>query len=369
MAKLIYIANIRLPTEKAHGIQIMKTCEAFTATGSVVELVIPWRFNSIKGDPFEYYSIKTKFKITRIFSLDLVRYGKWGFIIQLATFGLSAFFYTMFSKKDFIYGRDEFPLILSSLHSRIIWETHTGSYSRTVRALLNRNIRMVAISNGLKDLYVRNGVNPNHIFVAPDSVDTELFDIRISKEEARRKLNLPLDKKIVLYTGHLYDWKGAHVLGEAARLLPTDISIVFVGGTESDVRSFKERFGSIQNVFILGKKPYNEIPVFLKAADILTLPNSPVNDNSSFYTSPMKLFEYMASGRPIIASDLLSIREILDENNSVLVSPNNPKLLAEGIIKILSDDNLREKIQSQSYRDSKLYTWQNRVKEIIDFIK
>ncbi|MCH7883412.1 hypothetical protein IIA95_03290, partial [Patescibacteria group bacterium] len=77
--KLIYIANARIPTEKAHGIQIMKTCEAFADNGAEIELVVPWRFNPIKNDPFEYYDVKRVFKIVKIPSLDLTAFGKIGF--------------------------------------------------------------------------------------------------------------------------------------------------------------------------------------------------------------------------------------------------------------------------------------------------
>ena len=63
--KLSYVADIRLPTEKAHGAQIMKTCEAFSLNGIDTELIIPWRFNRLKDDPFRYYNIRTKFKITK----------------------------------------------------------------------------------------------------------------------------------------------------------------------------------------------------------------------------------------------------------------------------------------------------------------
>ena len=78
----VYIANARIPTEKAHGIQIMKMCEAFASLGIDVELVVPWRFNSIHVDSFEYYGVKRVFKIVKIPSLDLTAFGKIGFLIQ-----------------------------------------------------------------------------------------------------------------------------------------------------------------------------------------------------------------------------------------------------------------------------------------------
>ncbi|MHB1330552.1 MAG: glycosyltransferase family 4 protein [Minisyncoccota bacterium] len=367
--KILYVANVRIPTEKAHGIQIMKMCEAFAKNGNEIELIVPWRINTISEDPFGYYSIDNKFEIRRIFSLDLVKFGRIGFVIQSLTFALSSFFCTLFSSADIVFGRDELPLFLSSFNKKVVWETHTGSYSLVTKLLLKRCTAIISITQGLKDFYVKNGVNADNIFVSPDAVDLEQFDIDASQTDARKKLNLPLDKKIVLYTGHLYDWKGANTLARSAKFISSDILVVFVGGTEKNVKDFRDTFGAQSNILILGKKPYEDMPMYMKAADVLTLPNSPVNNVSSLYTSPMKLFEYMASGRPIIASDLPSIREVLNEGNALLVKPDEPKLIAEGITKILSNSTFAEHISKRSYSDSKMYTWEKRAESITSFIK
>ena len=72
MKKLVYIANARIPTEKAHGIQIMKMCEAFSAQVVDVELVLPRRLNRIKENPFDYYGVKKNFKITKLPTIDFI---------------------------------------------------------------------------------------------------------------------------------------------------------------------------------------------------------------------------------------------------------------------------------------------------------
>jgi glycosyltransferase involved in cell wall biosynthesis len=367
--KITYIANVRMPTEKAHGIQIMKMCAAFRDAGHEVILVVPWRFNAITQDPFVYYSIQTRFPIKRIFSIDLVWFGSAGFRIQSLSFALAAFFYTLVHRSDVVFGRDELPVLLASMHSRTVWETHTGSYTFFARMLIRTQTRIIAITEGLKRFYINKGVEEERILVAPDSVDIEQFDIDISKDDARKKLGLPLEDNIVLYTGHLYDWKGAHVLAKATQYSAVETQAVFVGGTDKDIHDFKKRFGHSKAVLILGKKPYDQIPIYLKAADVLVLPNSPVNDISSLYTSPMKLFEYMASGRPIVASDLPSIREILNGSNAVLVAPDDPQQLAEGILKVLEDEPFSQRISARSYEDSKQYTWKKRALSIISFIK
>jgi len=85
--------------------------------------------------------------------------------------------------------------------------------------------------------------------------------------------------------------------------------------------------------------------------------------------SPLKMFEYMAAQRPIIASDLPSIREILNENNAVLIKPDSPDDLARGIEQLLKKPDFSAKIAKRAYQDVQRYTWQKRTEKILDFIK
>ena len=167
----------------------------------------------------------------------------------------------------------------------------------------------------------------------------------------------------------MYQWKGAKTLLEAARLSGEDILFVFVGGTKKDIGAFKSQAGINKNILVAGHQPYQEIPFWLKAADLLVLPNSGEEDISRYWTSPMKMFEYMASGQPIVASDLPSLREVLNENNAVLVEPDNPKALAEGINKTLKNSAFSANISARALKDVQKYSWINRAKNIYEIIR
>jgi len=372
--KLIYITNARIPTEKAHGIQIMQMCEAFTNAGNEVELVLPQRLNYIKGDPFEYYGVERNFKIKKLPCLDLIpldRYlGKLSLWIQAISFNFFVFPYLLLKKADIIYTRDKFLLPLCLLKKNIVYEAHDFPKNYFLYLpFLNRLRGMVVITHKLEEFFVKNGIPKNKILVAPDGVDLEKFDIKENQEECRKKLNLPLDKKIVLYTGHLYEWKGATTLAASSVSLDEDTFIIFVGGTKEDIERFKSEILNLKSkIWVVGHRPHGEIPYWLKAADVLVLPNSAKEEISKFWTSPIKMFEYMASKRPIMASDLPSIREILNENNSILVEPDNPEVLAEGIKNALENFEFSASIANQAFQDIQNYTWQKRVKKILEFI-
>lgn len=372
MKKLMYIANIRLPTEKAHGIQIMEMCAAFAHQGLEVELTVPYRHNYIKDETFSYYHIKQTFKIIHVRSFDLVSLGKIGFLVQTLTFLIFALLRVFFVNKKrnetIFYTREEIvAYMLSSFGLNVTWETHMGHDNFFIRALIRRNVPIIAITGGLRNLYVSSGAKNISIF--SDGVDLKQFQIRETRLEARKQLGLPVDGKIVMYTGHLYSWKGADVLAEAAKKLGDDVRVIFVGGTENDVASFKDKFGQKKNIMILGNRPHREIPMYLRAADVLVLPNSAKEKISRLYTSPMKLFEYMASGTPIVASNLPSIREVLNENNAIFVIPDSPEDMARGLVAMLVETQGKSTLSKQALIDVEQYSWQKRAQNILAFIQ
>lgn len=371
--KLIYIVNARIPTEKAHGLQIMKMCEAFVINGAEVELVVPRRLNVEKGDPFDFYGIKHRFKITRLFTLDVVRFGPLGFLLQSFTFSCSAFFYALFrSAGKVIFSRDIFPTLwLAWLGKKTVYEMHDFPQSGLLLSrILCRGVeKVVTTSRWSRDLSLKEfSLRPEKILCYPNGVDVSDFDIDLTKEEARKRVGLENFQKIVMYSGHLYEWKGVGVLAESVEYLPSDVSIVFVGGTVSDTADFKKKYAS-GRILVIGHRPYTEIPVYLKAADVLVVPNIPSTPHSTYSTSPIKLFEYLVSQRPIVASDLPSLRELLSESSACLVPAGNPRFLAEGVARVLGNLDLAANISRQAYTDVQKWSWTKRASAILDFIR
>ena len=150
---------------------------------------------------------------------------------------------------------------------------------------------------------------------------------------------------------------------------------VFVGGTGKELEDFRNKADGLKNVLVLGHKPYIDIPRYLKAADVLALPNSGISQDARFAiysqkdTSPIKLFEYMASGTPIIASCLPSIREILNEENAFLVLADSPEAFLVGIEKILDDTKYAESIAMGAKKESAHYTWIARAERILGYMR
>jgi len=364
--RIAYIANIRLPTEKAHGIQIMKMCEAFANLDHEVELIVPNRKSGIKEDPFFYYEVKKNFKITKIWCVDTVRFGFLGFLLEWLIFAESIFWRELFQKRDIYYGRDYLSLLYLSIFSKnTAWETHTGEWNFFVKLYCKTSKKIVAISQGLKDFYTEKGVSPEKIIVAHDGVDSEHFNVTITKEEAKEKLGIKTNLPVVMYIGALGLWKGVDTLLEASEFFKEKAQVVIIGGSEKEVGSLREKY---KGVIFLGYRPYKELPVNQKAADVLVVPNTGKDKISVKYTSPLKIFAHMASGVPIVASDLPSIREILNEENAYFAEADNAKSFAEIIMMVLLNKQEAQKRSLNAIRDTEEYTWLNRAKNISSFI-
>ena len=359
---LCYIANARLPTEKAHGAQIVKTCEALVREGAAVELVVPKPRNPLREDPFSYYGSKQVFRITYLPVIDSVALGRFGFWLESLSFALAVIAHMLLSRADVYYSRDELPLWLVSFFKRnIVWESHTGRYNLFARRLLKAPRKAVVISQGLKNYYKERGATAR-MLVAHDGVDLSAFEHPQPQEAARARLGLPLDKKIALYAGRLDGWKGVETLCEAAGLLPENVRVAVIGGEDAQVAMFKKKY---PNLLFLGARPYRELADNQAAADVLVLPNTGKDEISARFTSPLKLFSYLTAGKPIVASDLPSLREVIDEESAFFFIPDSPPSLAAAIKKAVNEPGDKPaRARSLAAR----YSWDARARSIVEYI-
>lgn len=374
--KLLYIANARIPTEKAYGVNIIKMCQALAGAGAELTLVIPQRKNAIKQDVFSYYGVEKNFTVEYVPIIDFVAKGFAGYWISQLDFSLKLLF-KKFDKKTAILTRDEWSgWLLAKFGYWVFYDMHGFPVTwQWLWKLSMKSMSGIFCTNQWKieQCFRRFGIPREKLVLARNGFDEQAFAMWLDRKEAREKTGLPVDKRIVMYTGHLYDWKGAETLAEAAKTLP-EILFVFVGGSKTEVDDFSGRYRQTGNILFLGQKPHKDIPLYLWSADVLVLPNSVKSKNprfigySMFDTSPIKMFEYMASGRPIIASDLPAIREVLSEKNAILVASDDPGLLAEAIKSFFSQPEKLDSLAKQGMLDVKEYTWKKRAEKIINFI-
>lgn len=362
--KIQYITNVRMPTEKAHGIQIAKACEAFARKGHEVTLMVPKRHNPITESPFTYYGVERNFTIRTIAALDTVRWGKIGFLIQTISFACSVLFIA--NKKELIYGRDErvLAVLLFFGAKKVVWESHDAVWGRVAAYVVKRARAVVVVTQSAKDFYTEQGVAEEQILNIPNGVDLAAFAHSETKEVAQARLGIPQDKKIVLYIGRLDGWKGSETLLEASTQLSDTIRVVIIGGESAQLAHVEARY---PHVIFLGYRPYRELAHNQAAADVLVVPNTAKDKTSVRFTSPLKLLAHLASGRPVIASDLPALRELGGE--AVLyVPPDSPQALGAAIERLLQDETLAGRLVEEAGKRVSGYDWGIRAERILSFI-
>ncbi len=372
--KILYLANIRLPTEKAHGAQIMKMCEAFANIGNEVLLAVPRRHNFIKADPFDYYGIDRVFSVRRLFTLDLVRFGPIGFMFQSISFAIAAALLAYQHGDDLVYSRDPGIVWLCGLFGiKTVWEMHVASDSFLARRAAGQAHKIVVISGGLREFYLERGVPDQRIIVAHDGVDLREFKDE-SKDALRAQLSLPAERRIIAYVGKFKTMgqsKGVEglieAMGKVVQARPNTYLLI-VGLNEDErplVQMCVEHAGLLESDHqLLGHVPRAQVPAYLMAADVLVM-NYPNQPHYARMMSPLKLFEYMGSRVPIVSSDLPSIREVLSEKEAYFFAPDSMGRMVQAIEAALSDPGAVTKAIAAQAKVAQ-YTWQMRARLIIE---
>jgi len=365
-------------------------CEAFKKQGFEVTLIHPFYFlpkYEKVNDIWSYYGIKNRFKVVTLPTIlsnwteripGMIPLSK---IIPYLFYGVSLWLHRKISQRDIIYARCSLGATFFTFLRRISRSQHrpyiafeVHEYPRGISrfSVLRKVDKIIAINHNLKkDLMIKATLPEEKILIEPDGVDIEFFNNnRISKEEARKKLGLPSEKKFACYIGHFYGGRGIEDIIESSVYFNKDVVFLMVGGYESDIARYrnsraKEKF---DNVKFIGFVDPSLVPNYLFASDVLIAPYTQ-KISTSDWMSPLKIFEYMAAKRPIVSSNLPAIREILTNNhNAVLVTPENPRELAQAINKLLEDKAFASGIAEQAYVDVQKYSWKNRCERILNFI-
>ncbi len=388
---LLYAATARLPTANAHGLQIVENCAAFAAAGAEVTLLLARRRREpglrAAADPRDHYGVPHGFAIASAPCLDLLWSSRFlqptAFRVMAATFGVGLVAaIRRRGPATVVYSRDPLPLLFASLAvppRRLVYEAHQLPRSRQGRWLHAACVRrvglVVAITSRIAAAAKACGAAAT--LIARDGFRADRFARAPEQDAARRSLGLSPDAFVVGYVGQLHTMgmaKGVEQLVDAtARLHDVPITLAVVGGPDAQAEALRRRWHALglpgERLVTTGQVPPERVPVWLAALDVGTIP-FPFTHHFAECASPMKLFEYLAAGLPIVASDLPAITEVLVDGETALLTPAaDVEALAVSLRRLWDDPGLRATLAAGARRAAGAYTWAARAERILGAIQ
>jgi glycosyltransferase involved in cell wall biosynthesis len=365
---LIAGSSSRVPSLAASSIQVMRMADAFAGLGHEVTLLVPSGRGELGGlsvpDERAFYGVSAPFTLVRAFTPRPGRTAElWFALAARRRAGAPAHPKRSHPKPwDLILSRHALSTVLCARAGiRHVYEAHhvrlKGRVDHWLLPALRSPavMRVVAIAETLATELVRHGIARQKILVAPDAADFPPGGESPATRPERPGLRCA-------YAGSLDPLKGLPTLLGAARALPA-VEFTVIGGMPA-ARLPLARAEAGPNVMLVGAVPPAAVAEQLASADVLLMPHA--EGATARYLSPLKLFEYLAAGRPIVASDLKATREILThEENALLVPPDDPPALAHAIARLAADPALRARLGAAARRSAAGHGWRDRAAQIL----
>lgn len=375
MNNLIYISPSAIPSTSANLIHVLNQV-FYLAENKIYKNVYLFISTNLSDKLLNEYIEKNFNKENKKIIIKKVpNFYNFGNSFLIAIFFIIFLF--KFKNKNFkIISRNLYAsYLLALLNTKFLFETHQlehGIKSFIQRYIINQTkTKTIVISDALKCRL--QSLTKGHIHVLHDSAPPDRCRLNKNKKMniLRSIIKEPLTyrSKILIYAGSFHPGRGVDLICKLAEKF-VEHKFILIGGNEEQINELKLNF-SCKNIFFLGHKPYIQTLEIISAADILLMPYQRKvsigikNHDTGLFMSPLKLFEYMSTGAPIISSDLQSIREILIDNyNALLCKPNDLKSWIKAIKKI-NKAGIGAKISKNAYSIyKKKYNWRHRAGEI-----
>ncbi len=366
---------------KAREIQTIHTCHALARQGCEVVLGAAYK-PGVSGETIlEYFRLKPLPNLKFVFLPRYLHFTK-DFVVSFQTLFLHRLREYLLKSRathkiDVIYTRHlkvaEFclkqpfgiPLIFESHEVFSLGQVDSPEKFKRLfeqeKYVYSHVKGLVTISNHLKDYLQAHFPIHCPILRASDGVDMELFGSFNADH---------VDPNLIIYTGSLFGWKGVDTVIKAMRYLPEQYLWIY-GGNPREIsvkQSLADRWKVRSRCFFKGYVSRTELAEPLAKAYIGVLPNHR-EEISERFTSPLKLFEYMAAGKVIVASDLPSIREILDDRKAYLCPPSSPRSLAETIHLVYQKPDIARSRIAESKSAAHHFSWNCRAETIQHFLE
>ncbi|MEX2143848.1 MAG: glycosyltransferase family 4 protein [Anaerolineales bacterium] len=368
--RIALIAPGFIPSQTANSIQVMKMAQALAAEGYRVHVFTPGTEEKISWKDLEaHYGLAHRFKVTRLPARPLLRRYDFAFTALRAARAWGAeLIYTRLPQAATLAAWRGWPSVFE-LHDMPSGIMGPWLLRRFLRAKGARRVVVNThyLAGQLKQQYRLPSLN-DILLVAPNGVDLQRYVKLPSPKSARKKLELT-EAFTAGYSGHLYKGRGIGLILALAQHLPK-MRFLLVGGRPVDVAYWKGKASGLKNVQFTGFIPNAELPLYQAACEVLLIPYSQRVAGSSGiniapYTNPLKMFEYLAAGRPIVASDLPILREILSEQNAVILRGAQVQTWVTALASLQRSPRWRAALAKAARQTAADHSWEKRARMLL----
>ncbi|GAP13935.1 glycosyltransferase [Longilinea arvoryzae] len=369
--RIAAIATSRVPSTTANSIQVVKACHGLVQLGYEVCLYVPGERTTPWPKLASHYGLETPFSITWLRTQKIWRRYDFALkAVENARAWNAWMVYTWTPQAALMAQMRGFPVILE-MHDRPTGKMGPWLFRRWLKTPGRK--RLMVITQALRDLLERDyasSMNGLNIQVAPNAVDLEHYSHLPEPAAARQQLGLP-EGPTAVYSGHFYAGRGIDLLLGLAKAFP-QVHFLWVGGRPEDVQEWKARLSElgVGNVTLTGFIEQRRLPLYQAAGDILLMPYErqiagSSGGNSAEICSPMKMFDYLATGRPILSSDLPVLHEVLNERNAIFCQAEDLDSWEKALQGLLNDPLRRQALGDQARNYARMHTWRNRAEQAI----
>ncbi len=236
----------------------------------------------------------------------------------------------------------------------------------TERVICNMATKVIIVSTPLREIMIQQGVRPEKLIVMPNGVRTEIFKAGDASPELKASLGIQ-GRTVIGFVGWFRKWHGLEMLVEAfqkANLSAKNAALLLIGDGSAmeDLRRMVEQSGLTKEVIFTGPLPHADVPQYLDLVDIAVQPAA------NEYCCPMKIFEYMALGKAIVAPRQANILDILTDKEAAFFLSNNGEDLGRAMGALVADAALRQRLAAASSKAlrERSYSWITNAERVIE---
>lgn len=387
----IFFTRNVLPQPQAHLVQVAHTANAAANLGysavlvylekqlkalNPIDLIFPFRPRNPDAELAKFYNIQDKLKVAPLpmpWPIDRVNNKLTNKLTNSSTIATKYYFPVHILPKTKIVHTRDWNFVKTAIKHGIpaIYEHHHHEHKKFEHEIVTSPLFQISVTvaDTIRQTMIENGMPPEKVIKIHNGFNHLFLERQTEKATEWRQKLLAGRQHLVVYSGALHEFKGVNLLIDVAKALP-EIQFALAGGNEEQVQNYQKlaQEKKVENIAFLGHLTQDKLASLLQAADILAHPH--LSGEAASFTSPLKLFDYMASGTPIVSSKIPPLQEF--ESTKAVAGwcePDDPNQFAQCLQQVLQTHPRKPEGYAESMDFVNQFSCENRLAKILSYVE